>query len=141
MLEEISKRIAEYLGVDVLPIEYDNNIVDDNRLVTEGKSKIIINQKYKKNYLETVKSITHEYRHVFQLYWVILMPNDELAKLWKEELIKAKTGNEKGYNLQTFELDAFAFTQVFLAREGVKIKHPNIKYQELIYIKRYKRFL
>lgn len=65
MINELAKRVADYLGVDDLPIEYNSNMPDDSRLVTEEKSKILINEKYKGNYIELAKCIAHEYRHAF----------------------------------------------------------------------------
>ena len=82
-LDELAKRIANHLAVEELEIKFDK-IIDDSRLYPK-EGLIVINEKYKDNYIECAKSLAHEYRHVFQIYYANLM-NDELAKIWREEL-------------------------------------------------------
>lgn len=77
-LNELSKRIANHLAVEELEIKFDK-IIDDSRLYPK-EGLIVISEKYKENYIECAKSLTHEYRHVFQIYYANLV-NDELAKL------------------------------------------------------------
>jgi hypothetical protein len=51
MLEKIkalAERVAEYLGVEIIPIEFEN-IVDDSRLVLRPEVKIFINSNFCKN--------------------------------------------------------------------------------------------
>lgn len=59
MINKLAKRVADYLGIDVIPIEYSTDMIDDSRLDINGEAKVIINQKYKDNYIESAKSITH----------------------------------------------------------------------------------
>lgn len=54
MIKELSKRVSDYLGLEELPIEF-GNITDDSILTTKEIQKIIINQKYKENYVECAK--------------------------------------------------------------------------------------
>ena len=77
-LDELAKRIANHLAVEELEIKFDK-IIDDSRLYPK-EGLIVISEKYKENYIECAKSLTHEYRHVFQIYYANLV-NDELAKL------------------------------------------------------------
>lgn len=143
MLNQLSKKVADYLGLDEIPIEF-GKIEDDSILITKGIPKIVINEKYNGNYLECAKSITHEYRHAFQIMMVAVMPEDPLSKVWKEELQNVIVSGKTGYEIQAVELDAFAFTQEYLKTyEGIVTKHPNKKYQEKIemYTERYKRYL
>lgn len=87
--------------------------------------------------------MAHEYRHVFQIYYANLM-DDELAKIWREELHSVVTSGDTGYEMQLLEIDAFAFTQYYLENvEGIKTEHPNTIYQEIIekFIKKYKGIL
>lgn len=143
MLNQLSKKVANYLGLDEIPIEF-GKMKDDSILITKGISKIVINEKYNGIYLECAKSITHEYRHAFQIMMVAVMPEDPMSKVWKEELQNAIVSGNSGYEIQAVELDAFAFTQVYLkTHEGIATKYPNEKYQEMIemYIERYKRYL
>lgn len=141
-LDELAKRIANHLAVEELEIKFDK-IIDDSRLYPK-ESLIVINEKYKDNYIECAKSLAHEYRHVFQIMMVAVMPEDSLSKLWKEELQNVIVSGKTGYEIQAVELDAFAFTQEYLKTyDGTATKHPNEKYQEMIemYIERYKRYL
>lgn len=101
-LIEISEEVANYLGIDLIPIEYENLEMDDSRLILKPIPKIVINIKYEDNFIESAKCITHEMRHIFQIYYVNIM-NDKLARIWKEELAQAKSSaninvNSKEYN-------------------------------------------
>lgn len=62
MLEELSKKEANYLELDELPIKFDD-ICDDSILI---------------------------YRYAFQIYLVALNPDDMISLIWREELEKAK---------------------------------------------------
>lgn len=140
-LDELAKRIANHLAVEELEIKFDK-IIDDSRLYPK-EGLIVINEKYKDNYIECAKSLAHEYRHVFQIYYANLM-DDELAKIWREELHSVVTSGDTGYEMQLLEIDAFAFTQYYLENvEGIKTEHPNTIYQEIIekFIKKYKGIL
>ncbi|MFA6843135.1 MAG: hypothetical protein WCR33_01930 [Bacilli bacterium] len=119
MLNQLSKKVADYLGLDEIPIEF-GKIEDDSILITKGIPKIVINEKYNGNYLECAKSITHEYRHAFQIYWIAVMSDDPLAKIWKEELSRVVNTTTDEYECQAIEIDAFAFTQTYLGREGIQ---------------------
>lgn len=82
MLEKIkalAERVAEYLGVEIIPIEFDN-IVDDSRLVLRPEVKIVINSKYQDDYFECAKAVTHEYRHLFQIFYANMF-NDSRANV------------------------------------------------------------
>ena len=58
-IKPLIERVAEYLGVEIIPIEFDY-IVDDSRLVLRPEVKIVINCKYQDDYFECAKAITHE---------------------------------------------------------------------------------
>ena len=145
-LIKLSEEVADYLGIDLIPIEYENLEIDDSRLILKPIPKIVINVKYENNFIESAKSITHEMRHIFQIYYVNLM-NDKLARIWKEELAQAKSSgninvnsNEyNDYSLQAIELDAFAFSQFYLRRYNIFFKYEDKKFQRLVeeYIKKY----
>ncbi len=79
-LIKLSEKVAGYLGIDLIPIEYANLEVDDSRLILKPISKIVINIRYENNFIESAKCITHEMRHIFQIYWANLM-NDKLARI------------------------------------------------------------
>ena len=137
-IKQIQERIAEHLGIETLPIKFMAIDPDDSRLYIKERF-VAINTKYQNNELETIKSIAHEYRHVFQFYYVRLM-NDKLSQIWKEELSVAKTGEQSGYLGQALELDAFAFTKWYLAKFLMtEVVHPNAEYERVIqaYLARY----
>ena len=122
-LEQLTIEVAEFLGVEPLEIEFDN-IDDDSRLCIK-EEKIIINEKYKGDFLECAKCITHEMRHVFQLFYVELF-DDDTSRRWKKELavaVNSSNINDDGSNYFTkeIEIDAFAFTKYYLEH------HYNIK--------------
>lgn len=145
-LIKLSEEVAYYLGIDLIPIEYENLEIDDSRLILKPIPKILLNVKYENNFIESAKCITHEMRHIFQIYYVNLM-NDKLARIWKEELAQAKSSanidvnsNEyNDYSLQAIELDAFAFSQFYLRRYNVFFEYEDKKFQRLVeeYIKKY----
>ena len=140
-IKPLIERVAEYLGVEIIPIEFDN-IVDDSRLVLRPEVEIVINSKYQDDYFECAKAVTHEYRHLFQMYWVAIM-KDERARRWKAAFVDPLTSENADitsniadatrYAYQETELDAFAFTKYFLERfEGMKVVHPSEAYEKVI---------
>ena len=145
-LDELAKRIANHLAVEELEIKFDK-IIDDSRLYPK-EGLIVINEKYKDNYIECAKSLAHEYRHVFQIYYANLM-DDELAKIWREELGTAKNTNNINinnatefteYSLQMIEIDAEAFAIYYLRTfENINVSRKEEWFQKLIevYIKKY----
>ena len=149
-LDELAKRIANHLAVEELEIKFDK-IIDDSRLYPK-EGLIVINEKYKANYIECAKSLAHEYRHVFQIYYANLM-NDELAKIWREELGTAKNSNNidlnnqgeyTKYKMQSIEIDAEAFTVYYLKEyENIYADFKSSRYKKLIdnYIIRYKQIM
>ena len=149
-LDELAKRIANHLAVEELEIKFDK-IIDDSRLYPK-EGLIVINEKYKDNYIECAKSLAHEYRHVFQIYYANLM-DDELAKIWREELGTAKNSNNINinnatefteYSLQMIEIDAEAFTVYYLKKyENIYTDFKSSRYKKLIdnYIIRYKQIM
>lgn len=116
-LKKLQNEVAEHLGIDLLPIKFEDLGDEDSRLYLK-EEYVGINIKYKNDYLECAKSITHEYRHVFQIFYASLFTN-ETAIRWKKLLatqINSSTMNEDGSNYinQELEIDAFAFTKFYL---------------------------
>ena len=58
-MDKVMKQIAEHLGIEALPIKYKAIEPDDSRLYIKERFAVI-NEKYKCNELETIKSIAHE---------------------------------------------------------------------------------
>ena len=126
-LRKLQKEVAEYLGIDPLPIKFEDLGDEDSRLYLK-EEYVGITVKCKNDYLECAKSITHEYRHVFQIFYVHLF-NDDRAIRWKKILaaqINSSTMNEDGSNYinQELEIDAFAFTKFYLQKyENIDVKN------------------
>ena len=107
-----------------------------------------INKKFENDYEECAKSIAHEYRHVFQIFYISLFDNDR-SKRWKKELqgvINSSNmdSNASNYIAQEIELDAFAFTKYYLEEfENIEVvnKIDKLDVYILEYIKRSKDIL
>ena len=91
-----------------------------------SKEYVSINKKFENDYEECAKSIAHEYRHVFQIFYVGLFSNERSIR-WKKELqgvINSSNMDSNGSNYiaQEIELDAFAFTKYYLEEfENMKV--------------------
>lgn len=107
--------------------KYEELELDDSRLYLK-EEYVGINIKYKNDYLECAKSITHEYRHGFQIYYTSLFTT-ETAIRWKKLIatqINSLTMTEDGSNYinQELEIDAFAFTNFYLKKyEHISVKN------------------
>ena len=142
-LKPLCLRIADQLGIEPLDIRFED-LTDDSRLYLK-ENYVAINKKYENDYEECAKSIAHEYRHVFQIFYISLFNNDR-SKRWKKELQGAinssnidSTGNN--YITQEIELDAFAFTKYYLEKyENMKVtnKIGKLDFYILEYMKRSK---
>ena len=133
-MNELMKKIANHLGLEPIPIKYED-ITDDSRMYFE-KGYIAISCKLKDNYEECAKCIAHEMRHLFQIWYAKLM-NDERAIRWKEEfqhgINSSNMTRVEEYLSQELELDAFAFTKYYLETyEGIEVVHKVPMYEKLI---------
>ncbi len=123
-LKPLCQRIADRLGIDPLVIKFEE-MIDDSKLYIK-EEYVAINKKFENDYEECVKSIAHEYRHVFQIFYVSLFSN-ERSKRWKKELqgvvnSSNMDSNGSNYIAQEIELDAFAFTKYYLEKyENMKV--------------------
>lgn len=151
-LKELGKRVADHLGVEELPIEFVELDGDVSRLVLKPTPKIQVTDHTYLKYEFLASCIAHEYRHAFQIYWVSLM-DDNLAKVWKEELQDAKNSENinaanqdeyTGYKMQAIEIDAEAFAIYYLRTfEKINLRRKEEWFQNLIeaYINKYKNRL
>lgn len=127
MKEEIMAR-AKY-QVLVIPYFIENNIV---KYCIFNRSDMDIWQ-----FIACAKAITHEYRHVFQIFYANMF-NDERAKRWRSELstlVNTSNMDNEGMNYinQELELDAFAFTKYYLMNyESIIVKNKIVGYDEVI---------
>lgn len=127
-LIQFQNEVAEHLGIDPLPIRFEDIGDEDSRLYFFMRKHIVINSKYKDNYIECAKCITHEYRHYFQSDFANHFDN-EIANRWRMLLnsqVNAGNMNFDGsdYISQELEIDAFAFTKYYLKKyEGIDVKN------------------
>lgn len=148
-LKLLGNRIADHLGVDILPIEFVELSVEDSRLELKPTSKIQISDRYLTKYNKAAYCLAHGYRHVFQIYWASIM-DDDLARLFKEDLASAKNSeninvNDNNelmeYSVQVIEVDAEAFATYYLKKyENIELRKKPEWFQRLIeaYIRKYK---
>lgn len=134
-LKMLCIRIADKLGVAPLEIKFED-FSDDSRLYIKD-NYVAINKKYENDYVETAKCIAHEYRHVFQIFYVQIF-SDERSLRWRKELqsmINSSNINASGTNYlsQEIELDAFAFTKFYLENfENIKVENRIDGYDQYI---------
>lgn len=141
-IELLSQKVSEYFNIEQIPISFDDTILDDSRLNIKPKFSIVINRKFKNDYFECAKAITHEYRHLFQIVYSYYY-DDEIATNWKRALQTMKSSENAdiindddehaSYAYQELEIDAFAFTKYYLDNyEDMTVVHPNKLYEKII---------
>jgi len=134
-LKPLCKRVADRLGIDPLDIKFEE-MIDDSRLYIK-EEYVAINKKFENDYVECAKAITHEYRHVFQIFYANMF-NDDRARRWRSELatlvnISNMNNNGSNYIDQELELDAFSFTKYYLEKfEGIQVVNKIAGYDEII---------
>ena len=134
-LKPLCQRVADRLGIDPLEIKFEE-MIDDSRLYIK-EEYVAINKKFEYDYVECAKAITHEYRHVFQIFYANMF-NDDRARRWRVELsnlVNTSNINNKGSNYigQELELDAFSFTKYYLDKyESMKVENKINGYDEII---------
>ena len=140
-----SEKVAKHLGVDSIPVVFEDLDRVDSRIYFK-EQYIAINERYSKDYEECIKCITHEYRHLFQFYLVALFKDDktvigDLARLYKEDFDnQIGIDNYQKYMMQVIEVDAYAFTKVYLKKYySLDIKISNENYSKIVdeFIKSY----
>lgn len=134
-LKPLCIRIADRLGIEPLDIRFED-LSDDSRVYIK-ENYVAINKKYENDYDGCAKCIAHEYRHVFQLFYVHIF-TDERSKRWKKELQGAinssnMDGSGTNYITQEIELDAFAFTKFYLENyESIPVINKVMGYDQII---------
>ena len=138
-------KVASHLGLDSVPILFEDLGEEDSRIYFK-EQYIAISKRYSKDYEECIKCIAHEYRHLFQFYLVTLFKDDktvigDLARLYKEDFDnQIGIDNYQKYMMQVIEVDAYAFTKVYLKKYySLDIKISNENYSKIVdeFIKSY----
>ena len=140
-----SEKVAKHLGVDSIPIVFEELDKEDSRIYFK-EQYIAINERYSCNLEECMKCLAHEYRHLFQYYMIALFSKDDsaygrLARVYKEDFDN-QVGIEdyEKYMLQVVEIDAYAFTKVYLKKYyKLDITISNKSYSKIVeeFINRY----
>lgn len=124
--EAVDLVCKEYLGIESIPVVFEA-LPEDVARYDFNLEAIILNNKYKDDYIELLDGCLHELEHHWQRLY-IANNNTPKALRWKKEF-----ENYDKYNqTQEIEIDACAFSQVILNCEfGFNYKHPN-KYIQLL---------
>lgn len=125
--EAVDLVCREYLGIEPIPVVFEA-LPEDVARYDFKLEAIILNKKYKDDYIELLDGCLHELEHHWQRLY-IANNNTPKALRWKKEF-----ENYDKYNqIQEIEIDACAFSQVILSCEfGLSYKHPNQYIQLLI---------
>lgn len=125
--EAVDLVCKEYLGIEPIPVVFEA-LPEDVARYDFKLEAIILNKKYKDDYIELLDGCLHELEHHWQRLY-IANNNTPKALRWKKEF-----ENYDKYNqIQEIEIDACAFSQVILSCEfGLSYKHPNQYIQLLI---------
>lgn len=134
-LKQLCIRIADRLGIEPLEIMFEE-MIDDSRLYIK-EEYVAINKNFENDYEECAKAIAHEYRHVFQLFYINMFDDSRASRRKKElnQAINSSNINETGSNYisQELELDAFAFTKFYLEKyEDILVKSKIEGFDEII---------
>lgn len=143
-LHDYHMDICDVLGIEPIPVIFEDGLEDDSRFYIK-EMYIALSDKITK-LLEAIKCVAHECKHIEQLIrakeptteqeerWHLCFYDAFFVKDYDSEYEITK------YALQEIEIDAFAFTQVYIKeRLGIDTYYPNEVYQEIInyYIKKY----
>ena len=93
-LMPIHKELCEYLGIEMVPVIFED-IEEDSRFYFK-EQYIVISRRMLPRYSDVLKSLVHEVRHGYQ-YYCIFNPNNEnptLVKNWKQDLDKLINASE-----------------------------------------------
>ena len=142
-LIDLSIEVSNYLGIEMLPIVFEE-MIDDARIYFDD-GYIAINQKHKDNFIECAKSITHELRHLYQAIYSITSSDNRFKRMRRElqnpvELDPNDIYSITKYTLQEIEIDAYAFSKWYLKTKlGIDVIHPSPSYETIIndYIDKY----
>ena len=135
-LIDISFKVTEDLGIEMVPVIFEdftevNRVAPDSRIYFGKDPYIAINRKYATDLTESLKCLFHEYRHLHQMYRIVLM-DDIVSKRLKEELT-TYTITELESEFTEVELDAYAYTKyAFLHYFNISISHKSKEYDKLV---------
>ena len=132
----LSFELSDYLGIDYYPILFEE-LSEDSRIYFE-EEYIAINIKFKDDYFECAKCVSHELRHIYQLLYV-KVSSDNRALRMKGELEHPVILDPNditsitNYSFQEIEIDAYAFTKWYFKKHlNMDVIHPSRDYEKII---------
>ena len=144
-LVEYQMVLANYLGVDPIPILVEE-MMEDSRLYIK-EEYIAISKECIKNHIEALKAVSHEYRHYYQLQCIRKGIDTQLVNNWKEDFLNPVQVTDPDdalsmtlYGLMTIEVDAFAFQKFALKKFlDIETHHASLEYDMILdsYINKY----
>lgn len=129
--------ICEVLGIECVPVVFEDGLEDDSRLYIKDMY-IALSDKIE-TLIDGVKCLVHECKHIEQMMRA-MNPKTIQEQRWKACFDKSFTVNNYDseeeltrYALQEIEIDAYAFTQVYIKEMfGIDTFYPNKTYQFII---------
>jgi len=131
-LDELQDRLCNILGVEKL--EIIRKEIKEDAILDFTNNQIIISNKFIDDIVESKKALIHEMRHQYQLYCIALdIKEERMRKMWAFELKYDEPIFKSEYrNLLFIEIDAYAFTKIYMKKEyDFNVKYSN-KYEKII---------
>lgn len=140
-LMPLHKELANYLGIDLIPVICEN-IAEDSRFYFK-EQYIVISPRMLEKYSEAAKSLVHEVRHQYQvkcIYDENTKENPQLVLFWIEDYPKllnplAQFDPDAGqkYLANMCEMDAHAFSKWYLKEKlDIETFYPDPVYDEFL---------
>ena len=136
LLQKYYLHICNLFGIEMVPVIFEDGLEEDSRLYI-GEMYIALSGNVV-TLFKAVKCTAHECKHIEQLLRASNLKTEQEIR-WADEfknIVVISDYNDVNelsrYALQEIELDAYAFTQVYMMEEiGVDAKYPNEEYQQL----------
>lgn len=118
-IDNLNFRLADYLGIEVIPVFYEN-IPEDSRFYDKD-DYIGISNKFMFDEMESIKCLIHEFRHGYQKYCIshknekLKFAPINLIEEWESDFKKNQQLMKPSEQMcLAVELDAYAFTKYIL---------------------------
>lgn len=131
--------VCNDLKVAPIPITFDENILDDSRLVLEDEElgpHILLSTRITRDFITAAKGIAHELKHLHQYIVMAQCPEHPLREKWLDNLAFPVVVSDyddieqiSEYASQPIEVDAFAY-QFYIVNKYYKLDlhHPSDLY-------------
>lgn len=131
--------VCNDLKIAPIPITFDENILDDSRLVLEDEElgpHILLSTRITRDFITAAKGIAHELKHLHQYIVMAQCPEHPLREKWLDNLAFPVVVTDyddidqiSEYASQPIEVDAFAY-QFYIVNKYYKLDlhHPSDLY-------------